>query len=79
VIANLENLSVTVDFPMQIENIVRKKRIGYIEAIEIWCIQNGKDIIVGGDLAKRSPVIREKVRAEAEDLHFLPRSAKLPL
>jgi hypothetical protein len=70
---------ITIDFPLQIEDIVREKRIGYIEAIEVWCEMNGKDIIAGADLVKKSPIIREKIKAEAEDLNLLPKSSKLPI
>lgn len=77
--ANLENLSISLDFPLQIEDIVKSKRIGYMEAIEVWCTENGKDIIVGADLVKKSPIIKEKIKTEAEDLNLLPRTSRLPL
>jgi hypothetical protein len=77
--ANLEQLSIAADFSQQIEDIVKIKRTSYMEAIEIWCDANGKDIIVGADLVKKSPVIRDKIKVEAEDLNLLPRGAKLPI
>lgn len=77
--ANLESLSVSLNFPLQIEDIVKSKRVSYIEAIECWCIENGKDIIVGADLVKKSPIIKEKIKIEAEDLNLLPKTNRLPI
>lgn len=77
--ANLEALAVSVNFSRQIEDIVRVKHVSYIEAVEIWCDQNGKDIIVGADLVKKSPIIKSKIQTEAEDLNLLPKTTRLPI
>lgn len=77
--ANLETIAITADFSLQIEDIVRAKGIPYMEAIEVWCNDNGKDITVGADHVKKSSIIKEKIRVEAEDLNLLPRTAKLPI
>lgn len=76
--ANLESLSASAEFPIQIENIVKTKRISYIEAVEIWCVQNGKEITAGAELVKKSPIIKEKIKTEAEDLNLLPKTSRLP-
>lgn len=75
--ANLESLSITADFAQHIEEIVKTKGISYLEAVELWCDENAKDISVGADLVKKSPVIKEKIRVEAEDLNLLPKGARL--
>jgi hypothetical protein len=77
--ANLEHLSILADFPIQIESIVKSKHVSYMEAVEIWCDQNGKDIVVGADLVKKTPIIKEKIKTEAEDLNLLPRTSRLPV
>lgn len=76
--ANLEVLTASADFSQQIEEIVRTKKISYIEAVELWCDRNGKDIIVGADLVKKSPIIKSKIQVEAEDLNLLPKTSRLP-
>lgn len=76
--ANLEVLTASADFSQQIEEIVRTKKISYIEAVELWCDRNGKDIIVGADLIKKSPIIKSKIQVEAEDLNLLPKTSRLP-
>jgi hypothetical protein len=77
--ANLETLSISIDFAQQIEEIVKTKKISYLDAVELWCDDNGKDISVGAELVKKSLVIKEKIRVEAEDLNLLPRTARLPI
>jgi len=75
--ANLESLAISADFPIQIEEIVKNMGVSYIDSIEIWCIRNGKDITAGAELVKKSPIIREKIRVEAEDLNLLPKTSRL--
>lgn len=77
--ANIEALAVSIDFSQQIEKLVKAKKVSYMEAVELWCDQNGKDIIVGADLVKKSPVIKSKIQVEAEDLNLLPKTARLPI
>jgi Phage late-transcription coactivator len=76
--ANLDILS-TNDFPFQIEEIVKEKGVSYLDSIEIWCNQNGKDILAGAELVKKTPIIREKIKAEAEDLNLLPKTSRLKI
>jgi hypothetical protein len=77
--ANLESFSNAADFSQQIEHIVKIKKVSYIEAVECWCDQNNKDIIVGADLVKKSPVIKLRIQAEAEELNLITKTARLPL
>ncbi len=77
--ANIESISLAHDFSMQVEEIVKNKKIPYIEAVVHWCEINGKEISVGGELVKKSAVIKARVQAEAEDLNLLPKGVRLPL
>lgn len=77
--ANLENIPLSHDFALQIEDIVKTAKMPYIDAVAHWCEINGKEIVVGADLVKKTPVIKDKIRAEAEDLNLLPKGAKLPI
>jgi hypothetical protein len=76
--ANLESLSASAEFPIQIESIVKTKRVSYMEAVEVWCNINGKEITAGAELVKKSPIIKEKIKTEAEDLNLLPKTTRLP-
>lgn len=69
--ANLETIHIVADFPIQIEEIVRSCNTGYMDAVELWCNRHGKDVVVGADLVKKSPAIKEKIKIEADKLNLL--------
>ena len=66
-------------FSLIIEEVVKEKRVGYMDAIVWWCEKNEMEIEVAAKLL--SGAIKSKLKAEAEELNFLPRSntLKLPL
>lgn len=65
------------NFSLEIEELVKEKKTSYIDAVVLWCAKENVDIQVGGELAKKSDIIREKIQCEAEDLNLLPKSARL--
>lgn len=64
---------------MKIEDIVKKKRVSYIDAIVLYCANTGFEIELTAKLI--SPNLRSKIQIEAEGLNFLPKSKtrKLPI
>ena len=64
-------------FAKLIETTVSELRISYMDAICWWCEKNEMEIDVAAKLI--NGVIKEKIRAEAMDLNFLEKSAKLPI
>jgi len=66
-------------FSMAIEEMVYMKDIPYIDAICIYCEENGFELELAGKLV--SGVLKSKIQLEAEDLHFLKKSntSQLPL
>lgn len=66
-------------FSMAIEEMVYMKDIPYIDAICIYCEENGFEVEVAAKLV--SGVLKSKVQLEAEDLHYLKKSntSQLPL
>jgi len=68
-----------VSFSYKIEQIVYEKNVSYIDAIILYCEETGFEVELAAKLISES--LKSKVKMEAEDLHFLPKSntAKLPL
>jgi hypothetical protein len=64
-------------FSHTIEKVVLDKKISYMDAICWWCEKNEMEIDVAAKLV--NGVIKEKIRAEAMDLNFLEKQAKLPI
>ena len=66
-------------FSMAIEEMVYMKDIPYIDAICMYCEENGFEVEMAAKLV--SGVLKSKVQLEAEDLHYLKKSntSQLPL
>lgn len=64
---------------IEIEKIVQNKKISYIEAVVYYCEATGLEVEVAGTLIKSNPKLKAVIQEEAEDLHFLPKTRKLPL
>ena len=68
-----------VSFSCEIERIVYDKDVSYMDAILIYCENTGFEVELAAKLI--SETLKSKIKMEAEDLHFLPKSntIKLPL
>jgi hypothetical protein len=67
------------NFSMIIEDLVWEKDISYIEAITLYCEKTGFEVETAAKLV--SGALKSKIKIEAEQLHYLPKSntAKLPI
>lgn len=74
--ANKEEIA---NFSMTIENLVWEKDITYMEAIILYCEETGFEVETAAKLV--SGALKSKIKLEAEELHFLPKSntSKLPI
>lgn len=68
-----------ITFSFEIERIVEEKDVSYIDAVVLYCEQTGFEIELAAKLV--SGALKSKIKLEAEDLHFLPKSNtnKLPI
>ena len=66
-------------FVEQIEHIVWMEDISYMEAVISWCDRHGLEPETAASIIKKTPMIKEKVKAEAEALNYLPKENRLPL
>lgn len=67
------------EFTDKIEDLVYMKDTSYMDAIILYCEESGFEIELAAKLISES--MKSKIRIEAEDLHYIPRSntSKLPL
>lgn len=68
-----------ITFSFEIEKIVEEKDVSYIDAVVLYCEETGFEIELAAKLV--SGALKSKIKLEAEDLHFLPKSNtnKLPI
>jgi len=64
-------------FSLEIEKISFHKRVTHLEAISLYCEQLGIEPVTTAKLLTKN--LKEKVEANARDLNYLPKSAKLPM
>tara|TARA_R100001510_G_C7628688_1_gene188026 strand:- start:63 stop:281 length:219 start_codon:yes stop_codon:yes gene_type:complete len=64
-------------FCMKIEDIVKEKSISHMDAVLWYCEQEGLEL--EGISPLISKALKQKIEANARELNFLPRQAKLPL
>jgi hypothetical protein len=66
-------------FSLAIETLARETKTSYMDAIILYCERTGFELEIAAKLI--SGALKSKIKMEAEELHFLPKSntAKLPL
>ena len=65
-------------FAMLVEDIVRKKRVSYIDAIVLYCTENHIDPSTTKSMINKN--LKEKIAYEAQGLNMLKeKTAKLPI
>lgn len=75
----IEGIKTPTDFMVEIEKLVIDKRLNYIDAVVLFCEQQGMEIETAASLIKGSVKMKAKVQNDAEDLNYLPKTRKLPL
>jgi hypothetical protein len=67
------------EFSLEIEKIVKEKRISYMDAVVWYCEQNDIDTATVSPLVSKS--LKEKIKVEAVDLRLLntPKGGVLPV
>lgn len=67
------------EFGLTIENIVREKRISYMEAVLWYCEKNEIDTSTVSPMINKS--LKEKIKIEAQELNMVkfPKTGKLPI
>lgn len=66
-------------FSLNIETLVKEKNVTYMDAIILYCETSGLEIELASKLI--SGALKSKIKVEAEELNFLPKSNthKLPI
>jgi len=64
-------------FTIEIENIVKDKKLTHMEAVLWYCEKEGLEPDTINSLISKG--LKEKIEANARELNFLPRQAQLPI
>lgn len=75
---HLENVMTSTKFIKEVEDFVLRTKESYLDAIVHLANKNGIEIETAAAIVKSSMVLKSKLQAEAEELNYLPKKAKLP-
>ena len=64
-------------FFLKIQDIVTDTSMSYMDAVLFYCEKNGMEPETAGSLINGK--LKQKIREEAEELNFLPKTARLPV
>jgi len=73
------NIKTPKEFAKEIEDLVWKHDIDYIDAVVFYCEQNNLEIETAASLIKMNDHVKTMVQTEAEALHYLPKVSRLPI
>ena len=65
------------EFSVMIERFAKEKRCSYMDAVILYAEENEIEVESAARMISQS--LKEKIEVEAQDLNFLPRSARLPI
>ena len=60
-----------------IENLVQKTKMSYIDAVMYYCEENKLEPETAGKMIGGK--LKQNIQEEAEDLHLIQRTSKLPI
>ena len=64
-------------FSLEVEKLALEKKITHMEAVLEYCKNQGIEPDSGGRLGSKS--LKDKIEANARDLNYFPKRAKLPV
>ena len=67
----------SAEFFTKIQELVQETRLSYMDAVLHYCDQNGMEPETAAQLVNSK--LKAQIREEAEELNFLPKTAKLPI
>jgi Phage late-transcription coactivator len=75
----INNLINVKDFIKNIEDIAEQKRIDYLDAVIVYCQQTGLEIETAASFIKSNAKLKARIKTDAENQSYLPKTAKLPI
>ena len=67
------------DFLQKIELIAREKKLNHMDAVLWYCANSGLEIETAAELIRKNAKMKARIKNEAEDGGYFPKTAKLPI
>ena len=76
----INKLKVPMEMIQEIEALVKKRNLEYIDAVIYYCEKNDLEVETMAEIIKQNSAMKSKIQIEAENLKMVRRtSARLPL
>jgi len=75
----LINLDHYQNITQKIDDMVEAHGLDYIDAVISYCENYNIEIETIGEIISKTPVLKSKIELEAQNLHFLKATEKLPI
>lgn len=77
---NIPKFKTSADFAKEIEKIATSKKIGFFDAVVLYCEVNNIEVETAASIVKQSTFLKTKIQHEAEDLRLMKKTgARLPI
>lgn len=67
------------NFLVRIEQISKEKRLDYMDAVIWYCDKTGLEIETAAELIRKNAKMKARIKNEAENTGYFPKTAKLPM
>ena len=67
------------DFLQRIDSIAAEKRIDYMDAVIWYCDSTGLEIETAAELIRKNAKFKARIKNDAENGGYFPKTAKLPI
>ena len=74
----INNGLTTEKFLAEIKKLVLDFNMDYLDAVVYYCERNNLEVETAASIIRSNLKIKSKLQVEAENLNFLPKTAKLP-
>ena len=75
----LFNLELYRNLDKKIEELVEENGLDYIDAVVDYCNKNNLEIEAIAEIIQKLPNLKLKIEIEAEELHYLKKTTRLPI
>ena len=75
----ISSVKTTSEFIKEVDKIVTAKKCEYIDAVLIYCEQNGVEIETAASLIRMSSKMKARIQNEAEEQNYMKKRGKLHL
>lgn len=68
-----------IEFSTDIRSLIKERGMDCIDAVIYWCEQNSYEVEYAAALIQNDPAMLFDIQVEAENLHYIKKTSRLPI